>query len=80
MSRLRKFFLILAFLFSNICIFNAIADFPPPPPGGGHGGGANQIGAPIDDGLSILLVFGAVYGSFKLYRTRKQSGTETLPE
>jgi hypothetical protein len=43
---------------------------PPPPPGGGHGGGGNQPpggGAPIDGGLSILLIAGAVYGARKVY-------------
>jgi hypothetical protein len=40
---------------------------PPPVPGGTHGQAGN-VGAPIDKGLLILLVLGAGYGAFKLYR------------
>jgi hypothetical protein len=43
----------------------------PPPPGGSGGGGPNgsdlPVGAPIDGGLTILLVLGAAYGSKKVY-------------
>jgi len=49
---------------------------PPPPPGGGHGGGGNAPpggGAPIDGGLSILLLAGAAYGSRKLCKVRSSS-------
>ena len=75
MKTLRKLLLTLAFLFTGLFMFHAIADepldAPPPPPGGGHGGGGNPQGAPIDGGLSILMALGAGYGSFKLYKSRK---------
>ena len=48
---------------------------PPPPPGGGHGGGGNAPpggGAPIDGGLSFLLLAGAGYGARKLYKVRNK--------
>jgi len=75
MKILRKLLLTSGFLFLSLFMFTAIADepldAPPPPPGGGHGGGGNSQGAPIDNGLGILLAFGASYGSYKLYKTRK---------
>ena len=75
MKIIRKLLLTMAFLFTGLFMANTIADppldNPPPPPGGGHGGGGNSQGAPIDGGLGILLVIGAGYGSFKLYRIKK---------
>ena len=47
---------------------------PPPPPGqtgGGQGGGQVPVGAPIGDGVGILLVLGAAYGGWKFYNYRK---------
>jgi len=83
MARLRKFLLILAFLFSGIYVCSAFAegpkDDPPPPPGGGHGGGGNQMGAPIDGGLSILLALGACYGGRRIYTLRKKQTPGDLP-
>ena len=80
MKTLRKLFLTLSFLFAGMFMFNAMADEPldnpPPPPGGGHGGGGNGQGAPIDGGLGILLALGAGYGSFKLYKRRKEEKEE----
>ena len=76
MKILRKLLLTLVFLFTSLFMFNAMADepldAPPPPPGGGHGGGGNGQGAPIDGGVSILMALGAGYGSFKLYKSRKE--------
>ena len=49
----------------------------PKPPGLGHGTNQNQQGqpagggAPIDGGLSILLLLGAAYGGSKVYRMKK---------
>ena len=75
MARLRKSLLTLAFLFSSLCMFNAMADepldSPPPPPGGGHGGGGNSQGAPIDGGMGLLLVLGMGYGCRKFYKMAK---------
>ena len=75
MKSIRKPLLTLAFLFTSMFMFNAIADQPldnpPPPPGGGHGGGGNSQGAPIDGGLGILMALGAGYGAFKLKRKQK---------
>ena len=80
MQSIRKTLLTLVFLLSGIFMAHLLADnpldAPPPPPGGGHGGGGNQ-GAPIDGGLSVLMAIGAGYGSFKLYKKRKD---EKKPE
>jgi len=44
----------------------------PPHPNGGSGPGPSNTpvggGAPIDGGLSILMVLGAAYGSKKIYK------------
>ena len=82
MKKFRKILLITGFLFSGMCMFHSFADEPldnpPPPPGGGHGGGGNTQGAPIDEGLGVLLVLGAGYGGISLYRNRKISLNEKL--
>ena len=48
---------------------NVFSQDPPPPPTAGHGATGNQDGggAPIGDGLLILLGLGAAYGGKKLY-------------
>ncbi len=44
----------------------------PLPPTGTHGNANDQpAGAPLDGGLSVLLVLGVVYGSKKAYRLKK---------
>ena len=46
-----------------------LGDVPPPPGGsGGSGPGGTDlpVGAPIDGGLSILLMLGAAYGGKKI--------------
>jgi len=46
----------------------------PLPSQNGNGSGVGQVpvGAPIDGGLSILLVLGAGYGATKLFELRKK--------
>jgi hypothetical protein len=77
MKRTFKIFFASAFLLSFFMIAQpSRADGPPPPPpGGGHGGGGTQPpggGVPIDGGLSILLLAGAVYGTRKLFVMHKK--------
>ncbi|MCX6231633.1 MAG: hypothetical protein NTZ33_08815 [Bacteroidetes bacterium] len=47
---------------------------PLPPSGAGHGTGQNQPGngAPLDGGLSILILLGAAFGSKKIYSLKKK--------
>jgi hypothetical protein len=46
---------------------------PPDYPPGTHGAETDQPGAPIDGGLSILLLMGAAYGAKKVYILKKTS-------
>ena len=41
---------------------------PPSPPGSGGSGDSPGGGAPIGDGLVLLLTMGAAYGGFKGYK------------
>jgi hypothetical protein len=77
MRRNFKIFFVSAILLSLFVISQpSRADGPPPPPpGGGHGGGGNQPpggGAPIDGGLSILLIAGAAHGARKIFIMSKK--------
>jgi len=49
----------------------------PLPPLSGHGQTGNQAdGAPLDGGLSILLLMGAAYGGGKIHLNRKKGKEE----
>ena len=49
---------------------------PPPPPNGGTGGNVPGGGAPIGEGLLILSLLGAAYGSKKWYSNHKKKLAE----
>ena len=75
MNNISKIFLVIIFAFLSITL---IAQ--PLPPGGGAGGigppsqtGGNQVGggAPLDGGLSILLIFGSAFAVRKTYKRLK---------
>jgi hypothetical protein len=54
--------------------FSANADVPPPPGGsGGSGPGGSDlpVGAPLDGGLTLLLILGASYGAKKHFSLKK---------
>ncbi len=82
---MKRYFLKLTTIlfFLLVPLFSLLADPPldnlPPPDPGGTGGGT-PVGAPIDNGTSVLLVLGASYGLWKLYQLRKQDDAGTLPE
>lgn len=59
---LKIFFIILFFMAFPFFIENADAQPPPPPP--------EPI--PLDGGLTLLIVAGAVYGAKKLYNQQKE--------
>lgn len=65
-------------LIVTIMVIGALTEIgycqPPPPPGGGHGSGNNEppAGAPIGEGLTILITLGAAYASKKIYNIRNE--------
>jgi hypothetical protein len=73
MKKVIKMMFTVAFL----CIgLSVLGQAPPPPPGNpktGGGGSNGPVGAPIDSGLSILIVMGIAYGGLKYYLVRKKS-------
>ena len=73
--------ILLFFLFPVISSFaDQPLDAPPPPNPGGTGGGT-PVGAPIDNGTTILLMIGIGYGGWKLYKVRDTGSPEAqIPE
>ena len=74
MKKAIKILVISAFILTAPLIM--LAQNPPHPNNGGGGPGAGNTpvggGAPIDGGLSILLVLGAAYGSKKVFELKKK--------
>ena len=69
--------LIQLFIFTQVLTVRAQAPAPPDPPGS-HGTGVNTspmgggpLGAPIDGGASIFLLFAAGYGSREWLKRKK---------
>jgi hypothetical protein len=55
-------------------ITNYVLADPPGPPGPGGNpasGGGTPVGAPVDNGILILLFLGIAYGAYKIYELRK---------
>jgi len=77
--KLLKFLFALALLFS---VHNVSMSQPPPPPSGGHGLDSNQApmagGAPIGDGMFLLLSLAGLYGGKKIYDIRKALAVKDL--
>ncbi|MFZ4400639.1 MAG: PID-CTERM protein-sorting domain-containing protein [Bacteroidales bacterium] len=67
---MKKIFLTALIIISTNCIFSQ-----PLPPDYPHGQATNDqpAAAPIDGGLSILLVLGAIFGARKIYILKKKS-------
>jgi hypothetical protein len=60
----------LVFLF---LVTPAVLADPPGPPGPGGNpasGGSAPVGAPVDDGILVLLVLGTAYGGYKIYKNQ----------
>jgi hypothetical protein len=51
----------------------SLADPPGPPPPGNNPPGGTPVGAPINDGLLILLMLGIGYGLYKLYEMHQEA-------
>lgn len=71
-----KHFISRAILLMHCLLFSTLftlADPPgPPPPGGDPTLGGTPVGAPIQDGLLILVGLGIGYGIYKFYEIRRE--------
>lgn len=68
--------ILLIFIVSAVSM-TVMASSPPPPPGDPTAGGGTWIGgAPIANGLFILIALGLSYGARKLYNSRKRRISE----
>ena len=71
-NSLRRIFFIAQLILVPLFMTGVFADPPGPPnPGGDPGSGGVPVGAPVDDGIFILLTLAVTYGSFKLYQMLK---------
>jgi hypothetical protein len=66
----RVFIFLLFTLLPTVLTF---ADPPGPPNPGNPGSGGTPVGAPIDDGITILLALGIGYTVYKFYELRKKT-------
>ncbi|MGA2822116.1 MAG: hypothetical protein ABSE72_01165 [Bacteroidales bacterium] len=68
-----RIFLIAQLIIVPLFITGIFAD-PPGPPGPGPSpvGPGPPVGAPIDDGICILLALGIAYGCYKIYEIWKK--------
>ena len=54
-------------------VVTLMADPPQPPsPGGTPVGTGTPVGAPVDDGLLVLMAMGIIYGLSKIYQHRNR--------
>lgn len=82
---MKRYFLkiFLTVVSSAFVVSTIVADPPgPPPPGGSPVGtgtpvGQEGSGAPIDDGIYILLALAAGYGAYKFYEAKKLKAKTT---
>jgi hypothetical protein len=74
MKKAIKVFVFL-FTFTGLIAITLFADPPetpnPPNPGGSPVGNGDPVGAPLDGGLSFLLILGGAYGARKIYSIKK---------
>ena len=74
MKKAIKLLLVTGIILALPLMFKGQPPSPPHPNGGsGAGSGNSTVGgaAPVDGGLSILLLLGAAYGSRRIYRLKK---------
>jgi hypothetical protein len=74
---IRSLFVIALILIPAITNY-VLADPPGPPGPGGSptSQGGVPVGAPIDNGIFILLILGVIYGAYKIYELRKAKSLE----
>ena len=74
---------ILSLVFTTVFVDHALSQPPPPPPGGGTGTGHNlnvNQGAPLGEGIWILLTLAFSYGLHSYMRRREKVGEESLQD
>lgn len=75
---------ILSLVFTTVSVNHAYSQPPPPPPGGvpgsgGHNLNANQ-GAPLGEGIWILLTLAFSYGLHSYMKRRENAAEESLQD
>jgi len=75
---------ILSLVFTTVFVDQALCQPPPPPPGGatgtgGHNLNANQ-GAPLGEGIWILITLAFSYGLHSYMKRRENAGTESVQD
>jgi hypothetical protein len=81
MKKVIRFLFLAILLVMTSSVFNAtFADPPDPPPLPGSHGNTDDVHvtAPIDGGLSIMLVMGLGYGALAVLRARKKESDEDV--
>jgi hypothetical protein len=69
---MKKIIVIIVLALAPVLIY---AQPVPPPSQNGQNGNQPGGGAPLDGGLSILLLMGAAYGTKKVYNFKRKSKT-----
>lgn len=71
---LQRVVLIVQLILLPLLITGVFADPPGPPGPGGDpsGNGGVPVGAPIDNGILVLLVLGIAYGCYKIFEFWKR--------
>jgi len=74
---LQRMFFVAQLILMPFFISGVFADPPGPPSPGGNpvSGGGTPVGAPIDDGMVILITLGIAYGGYKIYVIRRNRVT-----
>lgn len=80
MKKLIYPFLVASFVTLSMVVFADPPNPPPPPSNPQDGSGGDPVGAPIDSGLSVLLILGAAYGAKKIIDARKAKEEEKAIE
>lgn len=72
MSILRKIIIAALFCVNFMLISgNLAAQGPPPPPGESNKGTTENQGAPIDSGMSVMMLFATVIAAREWYKSRQ---------
>ncbi len=78
MKKIRRSLFVIALILIPAITSYVLADPPAPPAPGANPStsGGVPVGAPIDNGIFILLVLGVVYGTCKIFELKKAKSLE----